>query len=206
LTVANNRGIIGAGVLLALLFWAGRARASNAGVSAPEELADDPFVPIDLFPTDGELWGPGISFDFDEVPALDFDEAAPLPGVWMGTMQPDQPQLDILPVKFSPAVLAMLTAIRFAEHNDNDVKQGRDYFTFYSGLRFEGTRDHPAITGERQPVRLPERYCRAAGFKGACYSTAAGAYQINVPTWRDFRKAGQWGPAHSASDGRHRAP
>ncbi len=200
MTVANNRGIIGAGVLLALLFWAGRSRA--AGVSAPEAWEYGPpydpgageFIPIDPFPTEGDLWGPGISFDFDDIPALDFGEAAPLPGAWMGEMNPDQTSPDLLTVAFKPSILAMLTAIRFAEHKDDDVKNGRDYFTFYGGARFEGTADHPAITGERQPVRLPERFCRAAGFKGTCYSTAAGAYQINVPTWREFRRAGAWGP------------
>lgn len=181
--------------MLALLFWARQSR--GASVSAPESWDDGAapdFVPIEPMETDGVLWGPGLSFDFAEVPALAFDEAAPLPGVWMPEMTPEQTDFDLLPVKFNPAVLAMLTAIRFAEHKDDDVKNGRDYFTFYGGGRFEGTADHPTITGERQPVRLPERFCRAAGFKGACYSTAAGAYQINVPTWRDFRKAGQWGP------------
>ncbi len=43
--------------------------------------------------------------------------------------------------------------------------------------------DHPAITKEWNGVVLPDRICAGAGYGPGCKSTAAGAYQINRPTW-----------------------
>lgn len=48
--------------------------------------------------------------------------------------------------------------------------------------------DHPAITGEWAGLRLADKYCRKAGLKPGCRSTAAGAYQIIKPTWVGLRK------------------
>lgn len=45
---------------------------------------------------------------------------------------------------------------------------------------------HPSITGEWRGEVLSDRLCSLAGFGPGCKSTAAGAYQINVPTWKDF--------------------
>lgn len=47
--------------------------------------------------------------------------------------------------------------------------------------------DHPAITREWRGEPLPDGMCEAAGLGPGCVSTAAGAYQINVPTWREVR-------------------
>lgn len=88
---------------------------------------------------------------------------------------------------------AFLYMIRTAEHGEWRDDAAR-YFTFYSGLSFTGTSDHPTNTGERQGVKLPDRYCRAAGLRPGCVSTAAGAYQIIRPTWDRVRAAGAWGP------------
>lgn len=89
---------------------------------------------------------------------------------------------------------AFLYAIRRSEHLASDVASGMDYWTFYGGSRFLSSHDHPALTGEKSGVRLPDQMCINAGFAPGCVSTAAGAYQINVPTWREFRRAGGWGP------------
>lgn len=89
---------------------------------------------------------------------------------------------------------AFLYAIRRSEHSAADVASGMDYWTFYGGSRFLSAHDHPALTGEKSGVRLPDQMCINAGFAPGCVSTAAGAYQINVPTWKEFRRAGGWGP------------
>jgi lysozyme len=87
----------------------------------------------------------------------------------------------------SRQLAALLYAIRRSEHSASDVASGADYFTFYGGVRFAGTSDHPALTGEMQGTPLPDSYCLAAGMQPGCVSTAAGAYQINLPTWRRIR-------------------
>lgn len=95
---------------------------------------------------------------------------------------------DFIPVNTDrQRLLAFLYAIRCAEHSARDVESGGDYFTFYGGSRFQGTADHPVITKEKVGVRLPDNFCRAAGFGPGCVSTAAGAYQFNVPTWNEVR-------------------
>lgn len=82
---------------------------------------------------------------------------------------------------------SFLYAIRCSEHNALDVAAGTDYWTFYGGARFSGTDDHPVATGELAGVPLPRATCIAAGIaSGNCVSTAAGAYQFTLPTWRDF--------------------
>jgi muramidase (phage lysozyme) len=88
---------------------------------------------------------------------------------------------------------ALLYAIRTAEHGAW-VNDGLRYFRFYGGSGFAGVADHPAATGEKRGVPLPDRYCRGAGLSPGCVSTAAGAYQIILPTWRRVREAGRWGP------------
>ena len=88
---------------------------------------------------------------------------------------------------------ALLYAIRTAEHG-SWKDDGLRYWTFYGGGAFAGIEDHPVATGEKTGIRLPDRYCRAAGLRPGCVSTAAGAYQIILPTWRRVREAGRWGP------------
>lgn len=99
---------------------------------------------------------------------------------------------DTMPTDKDP-LSALLYTIRTAEHGAWK-DDGLRYFTFYGGTAFAGIEDHPVATGERQGVRLPDRYCRAAGLRPGCVSTAAGAYQIILPTWRRVREAGRWGP------------
>lgn len=86
---------------------------------------------------------------------------------------------------------AFLYAIRCAENTP--VADGLRYGMFYGNSPFSDMSDHPAITGEKKGVPLPASMCRAAGLSPGCVSTAAGAYQINRPTWDEFRAAGSWG-------------
>lgn len=97
---------------------------------------------------------------------------------------------------------AFLYMIRSSEHlfPRNVVGTDEAYRVFYGDTerapnRFQSFADHPVLTGEKTGVPLPAQMCRAAGIaSGVCVSTAAGAYQINLPTWREFREAGRWGP------------
>jgi muramidase (phage lysozyme) len=83
---------------------------------------------------------------------------------------------------------AFLYMIRACEHRfPDDVTDDACYEIFYGGTRFSDLTDHPVITGELAPVPLPERFCKAAGLKSPCYSTAAGAYQFIRPTWTRLR-------------------
>lgn len=84
-------------------------------------------------------------------------------------------------------VASFLYMLRSCEHNALDVASGADYATFYGGSRFKDFSNHPVITGEKVGVPLPPAMCVAAGISsGKCVSTAAGGYQITVPTWRAY--------------------
>jgi lysozyme len=89
---------------------------------------------------------------------------------------------------------AFLYMIGAAEVSPSAMQSGLAYQTFYGGSRFYNLTDHPTATGEKKGIRLPDEWCRRAGFGPGCVSTAAGAYQITLTTWRDVRKAGSWGP------------
>ena len=101
---------------------------------------------------------------------------------------------DVLGADLDSQINAFLYMIRNAEHVPAAVRTGRDYGTFYGGASFSDFSDHPVLTGEKRGVPLPDEMCRAAGFGPGCVSTAAGAYQIIVPTWKRVRAAGSWGP------------
>jgi len=79
---------------------------------------------------------------------------------------------------------AFLYMIRSTEHvYPRDVVNDAAYSIFYGGSRFQNFADHPVITGEKKGVPLPDHFCKAAGLKPGCVSTAAGAYQFIRPTW-----------------------
>jgi muramidase (phage lysozyme) len=84
-----------------------------------------------------------------------------------------------------PNVAAFLYAIRYAENGDPNL-----YNQFYGGSFFHDYSNHPVLTGEKQGVPLSDAMCANAGLGPGCVSTAAGAYQINVPTWNDLNT---WG-------------
>lgn len=52
---------------------------------------------------------------------------------------------------------------------------------------FDSFADHPAALGW-PGVKLSDEMCRNAGFGPGCVSTAAGRYQIRLPTWRDVNR------------------
>jgi muramidase (phage lysozyme) len=83
-----------------------------------------------------------------------------------------------------PQVRAFLALLCWAEGTNAG---GRDpYRVVYGyGHTLRDLSDHPAITGEWLGKPLPPEYCRKAGLRPGCKSTAAGAYQINLPTWTD---------------------
>lgn len=89
------------------------------------------------------------------------------------------------PVAYGGSLRAFLYAIRASENANPD-----DYNVFYGGSRFYDLSDHPVATGEKVGIRLSDTMCRNAGFGPGCVSTAAGAYQITLPTWQEFRAYG----------------
>lgn len=111
--------------------------------------------------------------------------------------EPFRPPEGLMPVNFpggplDAALDGLLYAIRTAEVGR--VPDADRYFYGYGYTRFDDLSDHPVITGAMTPVPLPERFCRAAGLRPGCVSTAAGAYQFIRPTWERLRAAGRWGP------------
>jgi len=83
---------------------------------------------------------------------------------------------------------AFLYMIRSTEHvYPRDVVNDAAYSIFYGGSKFQNFADHPVITGEKKGVPLPDHFCKAAGLKPGCVSTAAGAYQFIKGTWVRLR-------------------
>ncbi|MGK5073242.1 glycoside hydrolase family 24 protein [Janthinobacterium sp. ZB1P44] len=92
-------------------------------------------------------------------------------------------------------VNAFLSALRVGEGT-----AGRDgWRTLMGGALFDSFADHPARLGWRG-TPLSASMCAGAGFGPGCVSTAAGAFQINKPTWNrvadklgltDFTQASQ---------------
>lgn len=89
---------------------------------------------------------------------------------------------------------AFLWTVGVSETSLAAMRNGDAFHTFYRGALFSDLSDHPVITGEMQGIRLPDDLCIKAGFAPGCVSTAAGAFQINKPTWLTVRSAGAWGP------------
>lgn len=94
------------------------------------------------------------------------------------------PWEDPLPVNANKNVIAFLATIRALEGG----KDSYDYDDLYGGGNFSSFVDHPYETGEWSGVRLPNKKL----------TTAAGAYQITVSTWRDIegkKRFGSFDPA-----------
>lgn len=182
--------VVGAAVAALLLLMARSAAAAPRGrVEFGEPWIDDPDAPT---------WSPGDGYHDPVYDAPDeglevIDAGAyepiyydpfgtPVPGYYHGAGGPmDTANLD-----------ALIDAIIWAEHYPVDVVNGDAYRTFYGGAKFDSYRDHPVITGELKPVELTAAQCRKLGFKGKCYSTAAGALQLIKPTWSRIRSKGPY--------------
>lgn len=105
--------------------------------------------------------------------------------------EPDSGSEDAPALTGADPLDSFLYVIRSAEHNALDVASGAAYQTVYGGGRFFDLSGHPSVTGEWPGQPLSADTCRAAGIaSGNCRSTAAGAYQFNVPTWSEVRT---WG-------------
>jgi len=124
-----------------------------------------------------------------DLPPLNYDPVA---------LTLDIPDITILSDGISDApaspLSAFLYAIRRSENSERDVRSGNDYGALYGGGYMGDFSDHPTATGEWMGRPLADKTCRAAGQRVGCKSTAAGAYQINRPTWDEFRAAGVYGP------------
>jgi muramidase (phage lysozyme) len=80
---------------------------------------------------------------------------------------------------------AFLAAIRWAEGTDD----GNGYRAVYGHTKsrpklFGSFAAHPVESGEWPGERLTDAMCRGAGLEPGCITTAAGAYQMILPTWR----------------------
>lgn len=63
------------------------------------------------------------------------------------------------------------------------------YYALYGNTRWTGDlRDHPSNQGWKG-LPLPIEWCRRLGYKGQCYSNAAGAYQFISTTWNSLKKS-----------------
>ncbi|UQV43965.1 glycoside hydrolase family 104 protein [Janthinobacterium lividum] len=77
---------------------------------------------------------------------------------------------------------AFLAAIRVGE----GTSASNGYSILFGGATFGSFADHPALLGWGG-VKLTDKMCANAGFGPGCVSTAAGAFQINKPTWLRVR-------------------
>jgi muramidase (phage lysozyme) len=75
-------------------------------------------------------------------------------------------------------VAAFLQTLRVSEGTAGD----RGYQTECGYTYFDDYSVHPAVAGWHG-LPLSDAMCTAAGYGAGCVSTAAGAYQINKPTW-----------------------
>lgn len=82
----------------------------------------------------------------------------------------------------NPNVAAFLYALRLGEGTSGP----EGYRIKCGGGTFDSYAAHPAALGW-PGFGLSERVCALAGFGPGCVSTAAGAYQINKPTWNRVR-------------------
>lgn len=94
----------------------------------------------------------------------------------------------------APLAIAFLHMIAWSEGTS---REGRDPYRVTYGYKhtLRDLSDHPAITGEWLGLALPPSFCRRAGLRAGCKSTAAGAYQITKPTWLDRALRQRYRPA-----------
>lgn len=86
-------------------------------------------------------------------------------------------------------IRAFLALIRHTEGTEPNRAKWNPYAVTYGYdhelKRFDRHPADPSLGADRwRGVRLPDKYCTAAGLRPPCYSTAAGAYQFIWPTWR----------------------
>lgn len=82
----------------------------------------------------------------------------------------------------SANIIAFLTTLRHSEGTDKAPDPYRVVYGYKHTII--DLSDHPGITGEWHGETLSDERCAAVGLHPGCVSTAAGAYQIILPTWR----------------------
>lgn len=82
-----------------------------------------------------------------------------------------------------PQRMAFLRAIMWAEGTASAPDPYRVCYGYRHTLR--NLAQHPTQTGEWGGELLSDAQCEGAGLRPPCRSTAAGAFQINGPTWVD---------------------
>lgn len=154
----SNRTALLALILAGGIFWYAQANAITIYADGSAEL-----------PTDAENPDPSVDPSEDLGPG---DDSTPY-------IDPSDPDMSRDAFKYM---------LRCCEHNAADVASDMCYQTFYGGARFFDMSNHPVLTGELKGVPLPSQVCINAGIaSGNCVSTAAGGYQITVPTWQGVR-------------------
>lgn len=146
------------------------------------------------------LWSRNSSAAIDATTGLEEADTAADPSIPLATI-PDftidttPPTEDAMTTFADADPAARLPAfaylVRSCENTAASVADGTCYTTFFGGAQFSDLSTHPVLTGEMSGVPLDFLGPKYAGK----VSTAAGAYQINVPTWSDVSAAGAWGPA-----------
>jgi len=116
--------------------------------------------------------------------AISAMRATRAPSEFVGPTMPEQSQT------WQRNRAAFLSTLRYAE----GTADANGYRALYGHTAsrpklFGNLNGHPAETGEWAGELLPAAMCAAAGFSAGCKTTAAGAYQANLPTWIDFKRA-----------------
>lgn len=174
------------------------------------------YVPVEQYdPETGEIsitYTPVLpgEFGYPEPAAGATGAIEPVPPWEPGTYMP-APAGPVASLDPDLNVAAFLAMIRATEGTGN---QADPYGTVYGygdvANTSPGSRHpaDPALGAARWPgVKLPDSYCAGAGLPPGCVSTAAGAYQIIWPTWRnlgqpDFSPTSQENAAIKLIDGR----
>lgn len=175
--MSRKHYLVGAAVSVALFLWASRAKAETVPASYTEygDAMGDEEIP-DVGATISETTSFDDNYGYDDEAVIDYYENNETSDGDFYVADPDQ------------MLSAFLYMIRRAEHAPHDVASSADYQTFFGGSKFNNMSNHPVLTGEKRGVALSADQCRAAGYSsGICVSTAAGAYQIIVPTWKRIR-------------------
>lgn len=85
---------------------------------------------------------------------------------------------------------AFLAAIRWAEGTSGANGYRALYGHTPAAPRLAGSlAAHPVQSGEWRGAPLTDAQCRGAGLGPGCITTAAGAYQMTLPTWTRMRQA-----------------
>lgn len=85
---------------------------------------------------------------------------------------------------------AFLAVLRYAEGTEDANGYRAVYGHTPSAPKLVGSLgQHPVQSGEWRGAPLTDAQCRGAGLGPGCITTAAGAYQMTLPTWTRMRQA-----------------